>query len=253
MATRARGNDDSAILIINDPHSAERILHLILQYTRLFAQHPIRILRGDKPCDRELILAFIKKYQIREAPSLITRDGLVITGCARISDFIPRLAHAINNVSRQQRTTSVPIGEDAFREHQLHASDEMDEMGADEEDELDKTEIGARINKYKEEMKKRGAHVLGDGVPPNAPRTKGKTPAGAKSPKAIPDNDDDVEDDDRAAMGASDPGRAPVRRARVAMAPPVMPPPISSRASQGAAGTDKFDQYFNAMNEETPT
>lgn len=171
----SRGNK-SSVLIINDPPSAVDVLNLISKYSRVFTHHPIRILRADVANDRSMIIAFTKQYNIQNVPALITRQNQVVVGQARICEFIPRLVHEINNMpaglaglSGQtgghcghggQRAQYGLTSEDAFRQHQLEQSMEMDDYEDGDEQPCSSEEIGQRIAQYKREMEKRRAHIL---------------------------------------------------------------------------------------------
>jgi hypothetical protein len=210
--TTATKVEDSAVLIINDSQSAMGVLQVIAQYARVFAQHPIRILRGDRAHDRELILTFTKKCKISAVPALITRGAIVI-GSTKICEFIPRLAHSINTHVEREKLPA----EEVLREHQLQ---QMDDMGADDEEKVfTKDEMDARISQYRREMDARGAVIL-CGSAEKAPPSRAKV---ASTPSAPP-------------------SRNP---------PPPMRVPAIPKSSGGGSNDDIFVRRYTEMIEET--
>lgn len=243
MATKTQ---DSAVLIINDTESAVDILQIILQFSRVFSKHPIRVLRGDRAQDRDIILSFTKRYKIASSPSLITRDNTVIVGRAKICEFIPRLAKAINTVDpRASATHSIPVDEESFREHQLAMLEEMDQAGVEGDDSEEATDYGKRRDQYLQEMKSRGAQILqGDAPEPRrtapsatccAPKTRAPSRAAQLACDGIPSG--------QGPASRAQPQRAPVAATRA-------PQPSTVRASSDTEG--QFESRFQEMFEESP-
>lgn len=246
----SRGNE-SAVLIINDPPSAVEVLSLISKYSRVFTHHPIRILRADVANDRSVIVAFTKQYNIQNVPALITRQNQVVVGQARICEFIPRLVHEMNiappggppGPPGGQRVPRGLAGEEAFRQHQLEQSMEMDDHEDDEEQPCSSEEIGQRIAQYKREMEKRRAIILEHieekrGGPISQA---GKAAAAVSQPKpsgrgSTPKG------------GASQASQAPQAPRRAPAAGVPMPVPAARKKQDD----DPFYNRFEEMFEETP-
>lgn len=250
---------ESAILIINDPQSAVEILKVINQYSRIFAQHPIRILRGDNARDHGAIATLTKQFQIKSVPALITRDNNVTIGKAKIYSFLPQLAHAINNAEQQQAKRMILWDDDTFREHQLQQSLEMDQHGETDDQPDSAEEMSRRVAQYKQAMEQRNACLLqseaeraaaagasasvaapkpvakpSDKMAPTAPHVVKRAPAGQRaSPmQQVP----------------MTPVRAPPAGRQVA---PVAPGQPMTAASKVLASDDPFDRRFAEMMEET--
>lgn len=164
---------------------------MISRFARALAHHPIAVLRGDMPAHRDAIIAYTKRYGIREAPTLITRSDKVITGRANICAAIPILAREINEGSGG---VAAPVhcemhSDITFQDHQLRAAFESDDENEEEDAGL---KIGQRIEEYKREMTRRGARILnaqsksdapgGQLVPPGAqPGNRAKMAATARA------------------------------------------------------------------------
>lgn len=242
----AAKNRDSAILIINDPQSAEDIIKIIARFVRVFANHPIRTLRADRANDRDVILALTKKYKIKNVPALITRDNSVLVGHTQIQQFIPKLAAAINGLEQHQ--SSIVLDEETFRRHQLQTSAEMEQEGGEDEEQITRDQIDKRIEQYKRAMEKRQAHILGDNTPPQ--------PAKARPDAARPPTSKEVIVPQRGTQRARPveqrPGAEGMRMPEAPrQRPPQGPPPQPSRAT--AVSEDQFFERFMQMNEETPS
>jgi hypothetical protein len=251
---------ESAILIINDTQSAYDILRTISQNARAFTNHPIRILRGDNPAHKDIILSLVKRFQIREAPSLIVRGGSVVTGRAKVCEFIPRLVRDINMGASGRGGSGgsrmvAPVTEETFYTHQLHVSEEMDRAGADDEETQPGEEITQRIDRYRQEMAKRNAGILHAPDPdapaaarphgPNDPPTMG--PPAARRPQSI------VAAAAAAASAEGSEGSGPSGTRRASRRPPEQTQMPIPRAPPSAGDVDeKFAARFREMQEETP-
>jgi hypothetical protein len=164
----------SGILIINNIKSVDEILVIIQKYKVVFNANPIRILSCDNDKDATEIRGYQQKYNIQMAPALISKDGNITVGKAKICAFLPRFAHFINVGPPDQQSSPAP--ENIFQQ----SSDFSDE------DEDNGEKIAQRMAIYKQEMKKRNAQILQcDTVPPvSAPVVGDFTPSVQVPPRA---------------------------------------------------------------------
>lgn len=274
----AAPNPESAILIINDPSSSVDILRIINQFSRVFARHPIRILRGDSASDRNSIIGLTKQFHIQSVPALITRDNSLLIGRAKICSFLPQLAHAINNAEQRQQQRPMTWDEETFRDHQLRESEKMDERGEEDDPPDDAGEISKRMAAYRMEMERRHAGILQEAneraacasgqqskikaTADSADRHSGRAPD--TMPQQVPRTCARVPGQPRMPAGQR---TAPVCQIRAPSSPIAAQsdaPPGQHRTAIAAPGTsvariaansssDPFDRKFFEMFEESPS
>ena len=208
----------SGILIINNIKSVEEILLIIQKYTRVFTANPIRILCCDAEKDAAEIRKYQQKYGIQMAPALISKDGSITIGKAKICAFLPEFAHSIDSPQPQQPPRAQTPPEDNPYQQSSDFADEEDEAANEEK-------MAQKMARYREEMKKRGASIL----------QCDSAPVASARPTAQDDDDDMMPATPTPPPKVSQPPRAP------------------TVASRKGKGEDAFLSMFDNMMDEIQT
>jgi hypothetical protein len=213
----------SAILIINNAQSAVDILAVIARNSRIFARHPIQVLRNDDARSQSTIAQLVAQYNIRKVPVLIGTDNTITIGVARICALLDKFAQSLayfDSRTRARPARHVPADEGELHEYQLSMCQQSD---ADEDDaDTAKTSAEGR----QKEIQQRVARAK----------------ARESYARHTPSTSSSAESDDEIVPRKEEPQRVPIPRRAGTGAPPRAP--ASSQCAP--AGISQAEDAFEA-------
>lgn len=141
----------SGILIVNNIKSVGEILLIIRKYSQVFTANPIKILSGEVEKHASEIRGYQQKYKIQMVPALITKDGNITIGKAKICAFLPEFAHLLNR-PQQPNVEATTEDNDPYQQSSDFPSDDEEDASAEK--------MAQKMAQYRKEMQKRNAQIL---------------------------------------------------------------------------------------------